>query len=151
MCPSDDEIMKDIRYLQDTVERLLADFSRLRTPLLLGDVSVWRPLTDVYETEKELVVRVDVAGMDSRDFDIVLRGRVLTIRGVRRDPAGSGKKHFHKMEISLGQFERNIAIPAGVQLSSMEAHYDNGYLVVRLGKGARQIPQRERMISVERG
>ena len=150
MCP-DDEIMKDIKYLQDTVERLLGDFSRLRTPLLLSDVSVWRPLTDVYETDKELVVRMDVAGMNSRDFDIMLRGRVLTIRGVRRDPAGSGRKHFHKMEISLGQFERIIAIPTGIQLSSMQAHYDNGFLVIRLVKGARHIPQRERMITVERG
>jgi HSP20 family protein len=151
MCPGDDEIMKDIQYLQETVERLLADFARLRTPLLLGKASVWRPLTDVYETDKEFVVRMDVAGMDPRGFDIALRGRVLTIRGVRRDPTPSSRKHFHKMEISLGPFERNIAVPAHAQMSAMEAHYEEGYLVVRMTKGVRRISQKERMISVHRG
>jgi HSP20 family protein len=151
MCPRDDEIMKDIRYLQETMERLLADFSGLKTPLVLGGESVWRPLTDVYETDKELVIRMDVAGVDPRDFDLALRGRVLTIRGVRRDPAPGARKHFHKMEISLGQFERNIEIPSRVQMSSLDAHYDNGYLVVRIAKGARRLATRERIISVERG
>ncbi|HVP58175.1 MAG TPA: hypothetical protein VMU02_08750, partial [bacterium] len=91
MCPRDDEIMKDIRYLQETMERLLSDFSSLKTPLVLGKESLWRPLTDVYETDRELVIRMDVAGMDARDFDLTLRGRVLTIRGVRRDPTPTTK------------------------------------------------------------
>jgi HSP20 family protein len=151
MCPRDDEIMKDIRYLQETMERLLSDFSSLKTPLVLGKESVWRPLTDVYETDRELVIRMDVAGMDPQDFDLTFRGRVLTIRGVRRDPTPAAKKHFHKMEISLGPFERNIEIPSRLQVSCLEAHYDNGYLLVRIGKGAKRVPQRERIISVERG
>jgi HSP20 family protein len=151
MCPDDDAIMKDIRYLQETMERLLSDFSRSRMPLVLGKESVWRPLTDVYETDRELVIRMDVAGMDSRDFDLALRGRVLTIRGARRDPTPSGKKHFHKMEISLGPFERNIEIPSHIQVSSLEAHYDKGYLLVRVAKGAKRVSRRERIISVERG
>lgn len=150
MCP-DDEIMKDIRYLHETMERLLSDFSHLRAPLLLSDPSVWRPLTDVYETDKELVVRMDVAGMDPTDFDLMLRGRVLTIRGVRRDPMPSGRKHFHKMEVSLGPFERNVFIPSDVQIGSMEAHYDNGFLVVKITKGVRRASHKERVISVERG
>lgn len=151
MRSGDDDMMKDIQYLQETVERLLADFSRLRTPLLLGKASVWRPLTDVYETDKEFVVRMDVAGIDPRDFDIALRGRLLTIRGVRRDPTPSARKHFHKMEISLGPFERNVAIPSHVQMSAMEADYEDGYLVVRMTKGVRRPSPKERMISVHRG
>jgi len=151
MSPRDDEIMKDIRYLQETMERLLSDFSSLKTPLVLGSESVWRPLTDVYETDKELVIRMDVAGVDPRDFDLALRGRVLTIRGVRRDPTPSARKHFHKMEISLGPFERNIEIPSRVQIASLDAHYDNGYLLVRITKGTKRLATRERIISVERG
>jgi HSP20 family protein len=151
MCADDDEIMKDIRYLQETMERLLSDFSGLRTPPSLGKAAVWRPFTDVYETDKEIVVRMEVAGMDAADFDIVLGGRVLTIRGVRRDAAPSARKRFHKMEIRLGAFERNIEMPPDVQVSAAAAHYESGYLVVRLTKGARRGSHRERVISVERG
>jgi HSP20 family protein len=151
MCPENDEIIKDIRYLQETMERLLSDFSGLRTPPLLGKAAVWRPFTDVYETDKEVVVRMEVAGMDATDFEIVLGGRVLTIRGVRRDASPSARKHFHKMEIRLGAFERNIEVPPDVQISAAAANYENGYLVLRLTKGARRVSHRERMISVERG
>jgi HSP20 family protein len=151
MCPRDDDIIEDIKHLQETMERLLSDFAGMRTPLLLGKESVWRPLTDVYETEKEFVVRMDVAGMNPGDFDVLLHGRVLTIKGVRRDPTPTGRKHFHKMEISLGPFERNIAIPPDVQISSLEAHYENGYLMIRIDKGLKRLRYRERIIPVERG
>jgi HSP20 family protein len=151
MSPDKDEIMKDIGYLQETMERLLSDFSRLRAPIFLSKASVWRPFTDVYETDRHLFVRMEVAGVDATDFDIVLRGKVVTIRGVRRDPTPTGRKHFHKMEISLGPFERNVEIPPHIQVSAMEAHYDSGYLVIRMSKGVKRIAPRDRMISVERG
>jgi HSP20 family protein len=151
MCPEDDQIIKDIRYLQETMEKLLSDFSGLRTPPLLGKVAVWRPFTDVYDTAKEIVVRMEVAGIDTADLEVTLSDRVLTIRGVRRDATPAVKKHFHKMEIRLGPFERNIEFPADVQISGADAHYENGYLVVRLTKGARRGSRRARMISVEEG
>jgi HSP20 family protein len=94
---------------------------------------------------------MDVAGINPRDFDISLRGRVLTIRGIRRDPSPAAGKHFHKMEISLGPFERNVAVPAGVQASAMDAQYEEGYLVVTVTKGVKRALPKGRMISVQRG
>jgi HSP20 family protein len=151
MHPEDDDIIRDIRHLQETMERLLSDFSRLHTPLLLGKQSVWRPLTDVYETDKEYVIRMEIAGMDPEDFNVTLHNRVFTIKGVRRDPTRTGQRHFHKMEISVGPFERNVEIPSSIRISSMEAHYENGYLLIRIGKGVRRFRGGERIIPVERG
>lgn len=151
MKPQDDDIIKDIRHLQETMERLLSDFSRLHTPLLLSKESVWRPLTDVYETDKEYVIRMEIAGMDPDDFNVTLHRRVLTIKGIRRDPTTQGGKHFHKMEISVGPFECNVEIPSSVQISSLEAHYENGYLLVKIDKGVRGFKGAERVIPVERG
>lgn len=149
MHANDEDIIRDIRHLQETMERLLSDFSTLSTPLLLGKESVWRPLTDVYETEKEFIVRMEIAGMDKDDFRVILHERSLTIKGARRDPTPAGKKHFHKMEISVGPFERNVEIPPTIQISSMEAHYDNGYLIIRIDKGGKRFRRGERIIPVE--
>jgi hypothetical protein len=41
----DDEFIRDIRHLQETMERLLSDFSRVRMPLRLSKESVWHPPT----------------------------------------------------------------------------------------------------------
>ncbi len=150
MAPRREDIIDDIRHLQETMERLLADFTRLRTPLLFGREYVWRPLTDVYETEREFVVRMDVAGMDPADFEVRLHGRILTIRGVRNDPGRAGHRRYHKMEISVGAFERNIEIPHHLPLSSLSARYENGFLVVRMAKGVSRIKERERTVPVDR-
>ena len=151
MHPQDDDIIKDIRHLQETMERLLSDFSRLNTPLLLSKESVWRPLTDVYETDKEYVIRMEIAGMDPDDFNVTLHRRILTIKGVRRDPTTQGGKHFHKMEISVGAFERNIEVPHHIGISSVGAQYENGFLVVRMAKGVSRVKGRERIVPVDKG
>lgn len=151
MCARDDEFIRDIRHLQETMERLLSDFSRLRMPLLLGKESVWRPLTDVYETGNEFVIRMEVPGMDPGDFKVTLEDHMLIIRGIRRDPTSPGKKQFHEMEITLGPFERNIGIPRDFHIASMEARYENGFLIIRVAKGARELRSGERIIPVERG
>jgi HSP20 family molecular chaperone IbpA len=147
----DDEFIRDIRHLQETMERLLADFSHLRMPLLLSKESVWRPLTDVYETEDEFVVRTEIPGMEPKDFSITLEGHMLIIRGVRRDPTRTGKRHFHKMEITLGPFERDIEIPSEFHIASVEAGYENGFLTVRVARGGEDLKVGERTIPVERG
>jgi HSP20 family protein len=143
--------MRNIRHLQETMERLLSDFSKLRMPLMLGEESVWLPLTDVYETGDEFVVRMEIAGMDPEDIRVTLDERILIIKGVRRDPTPTGKKHFHKMEITVGPFERNIEIPADFRISSVEAHYEKGFLTIRIGKGAKEFTARDRIVPVERG
>ena len=43
----------------------------------------WRPPTDVYEVDDDLIVRVEIAGMREEDFSIELNGRILSIRGMR--------------------------------------------------------------------
>jgi HSP20 family protein len=151
MRPQDDDFIRDIRHLQETMERLLSDFSRLHTPLLLGKESVWRPFTDVYETEDEYVIRMEIAGMDPEDFSVTLHNRVFTIRGVRRDPPPGAQRHFHKMEISVGPFERNVEIPPNISISGTEAHYENGYLLIKISKGEGTLRHGERTIPVERG
>ncbi len=147
----DDEFIRDIRYLQETMERLLSDFSRLRMPLVLGKESVWRPLTDVYETENEFIIRMEIPGMDPGDFKVTLENHMVIIRGIRRGPMCPGKKRFHGMEITLGPFERNIGIPRDFHIASMEAAYENGFLIVRVAKGRRDLVSGARIIPVERG
>src|SRR5256885_1160535 len=43
----------------------------------------WKPPTDVYETDTELVVHMDIAGMSSDDFTLQFADGILTIGGVK--------------------------------------------------------------------
>jgi HSP20 family protein len=99
---------------------------------------VWRPATDVYETEKEFVVRMDVSGLKRDDMKIVLADGCLSISGVRKDSIPKGRKHFHKMEITVGPFERRIPVPRGWEVGEVRAEYVDGVLQVVLEKSTRK-------------
>ena len=73
---------------------------------------VWRPPTDVYETEEAIVVRVEIAGMREQDFTVALDDRTLTIRGVRSDP--TERRAFYQMEIPFGEFSTEVELPVPI-------------------------------------
>ncbi|MGH7700961.1 MAG: Hsp20/alpha crystallin family protein [Gemmatimonadales bacterium] len=97
----------------------------------------WRPRTDVYETEAEVVVHMDIAGMRAEDLRVELTEGVLTIGG-ERVPRREGKRHYHAMEVQVGPFERRLRLPAPVDPGSIHASYEHGFLEVRLTKLAHQ-------------
>lgn len=100
---------------------------------------VWRPPTDVYETDNCLEVKVEIAGMKADDFTISLDSRRLVISGIRRDPAV--KVGYQQMEIIYGQFETDVRLPRAIDEDGIEATYQNGFLSIVLPKATpRQVP-----------
>ena len=93
---------------------------------------IWRPLTDVLETEQSLIVRVEIAGMKEDDFSIELNGRVLSIYGIRQDT--EDRRAYHQMEIRFGEFRIEMELPHPVDATRVEAVYSNGFLRVDLPK-----------------
>jgi len=134
-------------------ERALRGLDRIQAEMLgiLGEsvagqrwvsgrqLKIWRPPTDVYETDDCIVVKVEVAGMTEEDFAISLDGKRLIISGVRRDPAA--KLGYQQMEILYGLFETAVHLARAIQEDKIEATYENGFLNVRLPKAKpRQVP-----------
>jgi HSP20 family protein len=93
---------------------------------------VWRPPTDVYETEDAIIVRVEIAGMRDADFAVQLVDRSLNIRGVRQDI--SERRSYHQMEIPFGEFSTEIDLPVPIAAEKIEAIYRDGFLRVVLPK-----------------
>jgi len=94
----------------------------------------WEPPTDIIETEGEIVVTVDIAGMNGKDIGVVTDGKVLRINGTRRSLAAQGVKQFHMLEIQCGPFERVIELPSRVDPAKVSAHYTKGLLQIRIRK-----------------
>ncbi|NLV74481.1 MAG: Hsp20/alpha crystallin family protein [Chloroflexi bacterium] len=96
----------------------------------------WHPPTDVYETDDAIVIKVEVAGMTTEDFSIIYADRVLTISGCRRDI--TDKIIYQNMEIPYGEFRTEVRVNWPLEERDIEALYENGFLYVRLPKGARE-------------
>ena len=89
---------------------------------------------EVEETDTEVVVRVEVPGMEKEDCRISIDGNLLTISGEKRYARETTDSTFHVMERAYGAFQRNIPLPHNVDSDRAEAHYRSGVLTVRLPK-----------------
>ena len=87
---------------------------------------VWRPATDVYETEESIIIRVEIAGMREEDFSISLKGNQLTVRGNRTDVLE--RRAYYQMEISFGEFLTEVNLPGPVLSDDVTAEYIDGFL-----------------------
>lgn len=89
---------------------------------------------EVMETDKSVVVRLEVPGIEKEDCDISLEGNQLYIRGQKRFDREHVAENYYVMERAYGSFERAIALPRTVDIDSAEASYKNGVLTVILPK-----------------
>jgi HSP20 family protein len=95
----------------------------------------WSPNTDVYEGADDVMIKVELAGVDKESVRIHLEEQALIIQGVRRDPYGGESTagyRFRQMEIEYGPFQRIVAIPFPVSGNDARAHLNNGVLKIRL-------------------
>lgn len=92
----------------------------------------WIPNTDVYVSEGQLVIKVELAGMRREDLELTVEGNRLMISGQRPDGGRGAKCKFLVMEINYGSFECVIEIPEGYELSQAKAAYQNGFLRVEV-------------------
>ncbi len=101
----------------------------------------WQPDADVFETEDEVVVRVELSGVESGDLRVSVEGSEVRVSGVRAPHEGAPVKRLHQMEIASGPFERRVRIPVAFDRDRVSAHLANGFLTVTLAKrGRRTVP-----------
>lgn len=107
--------------------------SGARGPAQFGE-SVFEPPVDLYETEGEMVVRVEIAGMDPKEIGVTLDevNSRLTIAGHRAERTTEPWRRFYNMEIVSGPFRRVVQLPKQVRALGATASYDSGLLQVRL-------------------
>jgi HSP20 family protein len=93
---------------------------------------LWRPPTDMYETDEAVVVKIEAAGMDTDDFTISYVNRTLIVRGVRKDT--DDKQSIHRLEILYGEFQIEISLADNYQADQIHADYDRGFLYIVMPK-----------------
>lgn len=88
---------------------------------------------DVYESESEVLVYMDVAGVDPEKLSVVLERERLTVSGEREFPI-LDLCCIHQLEIDYGPFQRSINLPTPVDPDGATSVCRHGLLVVRIPK-----------------
>jgi HSP20 family protein len=94
------------------------------------------PKVDMYEEDKELVVKAEMPGIKKKDLDIKLDGDVLTIKAEKSEEKKEGEEgttHYYR-ERSFGQYVRYMTLPSRVDAEKITATLKKGLLEIRMPK-----------------
>jgi HSP20 family protein len=127
---------RDLRTLQDEVNRLFTgNASRAFDDEGIARGS-WSPHVDIYENKDQIVLEAELPGMKREDFDLSVENNVITLRGERHFEKKEETDNYHRVERAYGSFVRSFTLPNTVSAEGAVADYRNGVLRVTLPKRA---------------
>ncbi|PKQ28189.1 MAG: hypothetical protein CVT63_04095 [Candidatus Anoxymicrobium japonicum] len=119
--------------IQSELVLFFEHLDRWKRPVFFFE-KAWQPLCDVSETAEEVIVVVDLAGVESENVRVSVHGEYLCVNGIRREPPTVPRRRYHRMEINYGIFEREVPLPSRVDAGAAKAVYVDGFMEIRLPK-----------------
>ncbi len=126
------------RMLQSTLNRFLDEtFGPFATRVPIsedpGAFTTWTPLCDIYETDKKIVIKMEIPEVKKENISVTFDNNVLTISGERKVEEEEGQS-YHRNKRSNGQFLRSFTLPPFVDTKDINAESKEGMLLVTLPK-----------------
>lgn len=119
------------REMEDVFGRFFRDWP---FPRLFGEARGVAPAVDMLDRKDEVVLRVDLPGLEHKDIDVTVEEGMLTIRGERKGEKEAKEEDYYCCERWAGSFERSLSLPPGVDAGKIKASFKSGVLEVRLPK-----------------
>jgi HSP20 family protein len=94
----------------------------------------WAPAVDIYETDKEIVMKAELPEMQEKDIEIKVEDNILILSGERRMEKEVKEENYHRIERAYGSFNRSFTLPRTVDRDNIKASYKDGVLKVLLPK-----------------
>lgn len=92
------------------------------------------PRMDVYEEDKQIVIKAELPGIRNKDIDITLEDDVITIKAEKKEETEEGEKgktHYTR-ERRFGQYVRRMTLPGKVDAENVSATLKKGLLEIKL-------------------
>jgi HSP20 family protein len=142
---------REVDQLQDSIQRMFDNpFSVASARFPRIEALGWVPPFEITETEKEIMMTVELPGLDKSDVKIDINDNVLTLHGEKKSEhtEQDEKKEFFLEERSYGVFERSFTLPPTVNVDKVGAQFEKGVLKITLPKSEVMKP-RGREVAIE--
>jgi HSP20 family protein len=131
---------RELVTLQDRVNSLFEGFSDVSGKDQLA-AGTFVPPVDIYEDEHNLVLKLEIPGVNEEDLQVSLENNILTVKGERKFEKEEREENFHRIERRFGAFTRTFRMPNTVDGENTSASYDKGILKITLAKRAEAKPK----------
>jgi HSP20 family protein len=124
---------QDLDVVERRMRRMLEDFGVAPAPL---------PAADLYETESEVIVELDVPGFDEKELTLQVTDHTLTIKGEHTVEKKEKEKTFYLHERLEKHFERSFKLPPEADIAKVKATFGTGVLEVHVPKVEQAKPRK---------
>jgi len=147
------DMMAMQRRIDDLFRTYLGPRARVTFPALPEGVQrPFVPVCDVFARDGDLVVKVELPGIDpAKDVKVTVEDDVLIVHGERTYKHEVDEKDYYRMESAFGSFERRLPIPEGVDEDKIVGTYTDGVLEIVLPGAATLLeepPKQEPVVKV---
>jgi HSP20 family protein len=125
------EPAKILKGLQHEVDNLFDRFVERPLSTITGHLV---PPLDICETDNEILVKMDLPGVEESDIDVSIVNDTLTVQGEKKKECEECGKTWHIIERSSGKFSRSIRLPMEVRMEQIQASFKRGVLEIVLPK-----------------
>ncbi len=132
--PFGQDLFRNPGDVQAEMNRLFDSFFGHPTQQMSGMDRIWAPTADMYETRDELVVTVELPGLNEKDIHLSITGDLLSLEGERQWNQDVKQESYYRGERWYGKFQRTLPLPIPVQADKVKASYRDGVLTITLPK-----------------
>ncbi len=113
---------RELSTMQERMNKLFEDV--MRSPNRSDEgfaVAAWAPAVDIYETDKEIVMKAELPEMQEKDIEIKVEDNILIVAGERKMEKEVKEENYHRIERSYGSFHRSFTLPHTVDRENIKA------------------------------
>ncbi|MFQ3581429.1 MAG: Hsp20/alpha crystallin family protein [Chloracidobacterium sp.] len=126
---------RELITLQNRMNSLFSEAGLLpRSTAQDEAAATWSPAVDIYETEKEIVLKAELPDVKQEDIRVSVDNNRLSVTGERKFESEVKRENYHRIERSYGSFARTFTLPPTVDQDGIRAEYKQGVLTVSLPK-----------------
>lgn len=122
---------KEFAAMERHLGRMMRNMSL--SQMMISHSGSWPPATDVYESENEIIVYIDVSGVDPEKLTVTAELMRLVVSGERKFPVVD-MCCIHQLEIEYGRFERSVTLPVPIDVPATTSVCKNGFLTIKMPK-----------------
>ena len=137
-------IRKQNPFFPSLVDELFNQDRRVRT----SSISSTTPAVNIIEQDTQFLIELAAPGNKKEDFEIEIEDGILSISSSNKEDNTSEKETFTRQEFSYNSFRRSFTIPESVDVSSIEATYSEGVLLIKLLKLEEALPLPKKLIKI---
>jgi HSP20 family protein len=126
--------LRELRTMQDQMNRLLNLSWNHDLPSEDIKEGLWQPAVDIYETADSIVIKAELPDVDQKDIEVRIEDGTLILKGERKHEDEVKKENYHRIERYFGSFQRSFSLPTTVDQDRVAASCEKGVLTITLPK-----------------